>query len=58
MASSFAERTPLLEAIDVVFGIAILADFAARPPNNLGKNSLGAAGRCLTQRLQFLKAFW
>ena len=30
VASSFAERTPLLEAIDVVFGIAILADFAAR----------------------------
>jgi len=30
VASSFAERTPLLEAIDVVFGLGILADFAAR----------------------------
>ena len=30
VASSFAARTPLLEAIDVVFGLAILADFAAR----------------------------
>jgi voltage-gated potassium channel len=30
VATSFAERTPLLEAIDVVFGMAILADFAAR----------------------------
>jgi voltage-gated potassium channel len=30
VASSFAKRTPWLEAIDVVFGIAIRADFAAR----------------------------
>ena len=30
VASSFFERTPLLEAIDVLFGLAILADFAAR----------------------------
>jgi voltage-gated potassium channel len=30
VASSFAERTPLLEAVDVMFGLGILADFAAR----------------------------
>jgi voltage-gated potassium channel len=30
VASSFAERTPLLEAIDVMLGLGILADFAAR----------------------------
>jgi voltage-gated potassium channel len=30
IATSFAEHTPLLEAADVVFGIAILADFSAR----------------------------
>ena len=30
VASSFFERTPLLEAIDVLFGLVILADFAAR----------------------------
>jgi voltage-gated potassium channel len=30
VATSFAERTPLLEAMDVLFGLAILADFSAR----------------------------
>ena len=30
VGSSFAERTPLLEALDVIFGIAILTDFGAR----------------------------
>jgi voltage-gated potassium channel len=30
VASSFAARTPLLEAMDVLFGLAILADFSAR----------------------------
>jgi voltage-gated potassium channel len=30
IASSFAERTPLLEGTDVLFGLAILADFGAR----------------------------
>jgi voltage-gated potassium channel len=30
IASSFFERTPLLEAIDVLFGAVILADFLAR----------------------------
>jgi voltage-gated potassium channel len=30
VASSFAERTLLLEAIDVLFGLGILADFSAR----------------------------
>jgi voltage-gated potassium channel len=30
VATSFAERTPLLEAVDVMFGLGILADFAAR----------------------------
>jgi voltage-gated potassium channel len=30
VASSFVERTPVLEAIDVAFGLGILADFAAR----------------------------
>lgn len=30
VASSFMERTPLLEAVDVLFGLAILADFASR----------------------------
>lgn len=30
VASSFLERTPLLEGLDVVFGLAIASDFAAR----------------------------
>ena len=30
VASSFLERSPLLEAIDVLFGLVILADFTAR----------------------------
>jgi voltage-gated potassium channel len=30
VATSFAERTPVLEAMDVLFGLAILADFSAR----------------------------
>ena len=30
VASSFAERGPLLEAMDVLFGLGILADFGAR----------------------------
>src|SRR5687768_18192330 len=30
VATSFAERTPLIEAMDIVFGLAILAEFAAR----------------------------
>jgi voltage-gated potassium channel len=29
VASSFLQRTPLVEAVDVLFGIAILADFSA-----------------------------
>jgi voltage-gated potassium channel len=30
VATSFAERTPVLEAVDVMLGLGILADFAAR----------------------------
>lgn len=30
VALSFFERSPLLEAVDVIFGLAILADFGAR----------------------------